>query len=104
MAVVTIEVKLPITIKKKAKVFVSCCPPFDITTQGNTEDEAKSNLTEAIKLFLLTCFEKGTLDTVLKKCGFTAIDKSVKLPKDHRFITVPLPFMVKSHGQTLCHA
>ncbi len=104
MAVVTIEVKLPITIKKKAKVFISCCPPLDITTQGNTENEAKRNLAEAIKLFLITCFEKGTLDAVLKSCGFTSIDKSVKLPKDHRFITVPLPFMVKSHGQTVCHA
>jgi len=104
MAFVTIEVKLPIRIKKKTKVFISCCPSLDITTQGNTEDEAKRNLAEAIKLFLITCFEKGTLDSVLKRCGFTAIDKSVKLPKDHRFITVPLPFMVKSHRQTLCHA
>lgn len=104
MSFVTIEVKLPITIKKKSKIFISCCPPLDITTQGNTEEEAKSNLAEAIKLFLITCFEKGTLDKVLKKCGFTAIDKAVRLPKDNRFITVPLPFMVKNHRQTLCHA
>lgn len=54
---VVFNVKLPITIKKKAKVFISSCPPLDVTTQGQTEAEAKKNLKEAVKVFLITCFE-----------------------------------------------
>ena len=101
---VVFNVKLPITIKKKAKVFISSCPPLDVTTQGQTEAEAKKNLKEAIKVFLITCFETGTLDSVLKKCGFKAVNKTVRIPKDRRFITVPLPFMIKPQSHSSCHA
>lgn len=66
---VVFNVKLPITIKKKAKIYISSCPPLDVTTQGNSKEEAKKNLIEALKLFLISCFERGTLDVVLKECG-----------------------------------
>jgi hypothetical protein len=56
---------------------------------------ARENLIEALKLFLITCFEKGTLDIVLKECGFKPTKTPVKFPKDHRFIKVPILFTVK---------
>jgi len=32
--------------------FVALCPELDVASQGNTVEEAKSNLQEAIELFL----------------------------------------------------
>lgn len=98
-----LEVKLPISIKKKADIYVICCPPLDIWSQGKTESEARKNIGEAVKLFLMTCIEKGTLEAVLKECGFKPSRTiSRKAPKDHRYVNIPIPFSVPA--QALCHA
>ncbi len=34
--------------------FVSLCPEFDVASQGETVEEARSNLAEALELFLQT--------------------------------------------------
>lgn len=99
---VEFQVKLPISIKKKAKVFISYCSVLDVCSQGKTEKEAKKNLMEALRLFLISCFERGTLDAVLKECGFKAVQKTFRFPKDGRFITVPIPFNVKGHYSPEC--
>lgn len=65
-----IEVKLPVSTKKKAGIFVICCPPLDVWSQGRTVVEARKNIEEAMKMFLITCIEKGTLEAVLRECGF----------------------------------
>ncbi|MBF0103493.1 MAG: hypothetical protein HQK77_21540 [Desulfobacterales bacterium] len=62
---------LPIKIKKRKKWFVSSCPILDVCSQGETEDHAKKNLIEALSLFLTSCYERNTLEAVLKECGFT---------------------------------
>ena len=99
---VEIKIKLPVSTKKKAKGFVSYCPVLDVYSQGSTEKEAKKNIMEALKLFLISCFERGTLDVVLKECGFEAVRKAMKWPCDHGFVTVPIPFNVKSHSSSKC--
>ena len=86
---VEIKIKLPVSTKKKAKGFISYCSVLDVYSQGSTEKEAKKNIMEALKLFLISCFERGTLDAVLKECGFKAVRKTMKLPDDQRFATVP---------------
>ena len=42
-----------------------------MTAQGTSKKKALSNLKEAISLFLLDCYERGTLEKVLKLSGFT---------------------------------
>ena len=34
--------------------YVASCPEFDVASQGNTVEEARSNLTEALTLFFET--------------------------------------------------
>jgi len=41
-------------IEREGDGYVSLCPELDIASQGNTVEEAKSNLVEAISLFLET--------------------------------------------------
>ena len=44
--------KFTAIIEKEEGGYVSLCPELDIASQGDTVEEAKSNLTEAIELFL----------------------------------------------------
>lgn len=38
-------------IEREGKGYVALCPELDIASQGDTVEEAKSNLTEALELF-----------------------------------------------------
>jgi predicted RNase H-like HicB family nuclease len=104
MPTVEFIVKVPIAIKKKENIFVAACPVLDVFSQGETEEEAHRNIGEALRLFITTCFERGTLEDVLKQCGFKPIKRHVTLPKNHRFISIPIPFSVSGTCATACHA
>ena len=69
---VEFKAKLPVKITRKRKYVVASCPILDVVSQGETEAAAKRNLREALSLFFLSCFERGTLDAVLKHHGFEA--------------------------------
>lgn len=42
---------LTVIIEKEENAFVSLCPELDIASQGDTVEEAKANLKEAVELF-----------------------------------------------------
>jgi len=44
-------------IEKEGTGYVSLCPELDIASQGNTIEEAKQNLIEALELFYETASE-----------------------------------------------
>ena len=58
-------------VKEEGDMYVSYCPALDVYSQGDSEDEASANLIEALQLFLQSCYERGTLDAVMKERGFT---------------------------------
>jgi predicted RNase H-like HicB family nuclease len=70
MPTMTIKLTLPIAIQREDDVFVSVCSVFDVASQGCTADEAKSNLIEALHLFIQTCIEMGTISQVMQDSGF----------------------------------
>ena len=43
--------QLTAIIEREGNGYVSLCPELDIASQGNTIEEAKSNLQEALELF-----------------------------------------------------
>ncbi len=105
---VEIRLKLPATVKKKRGWFVSCCPVLDVCSQGETKEKALENLVEAIRLFLISCYERGTLEDVLRDCGFEPIEKKTirikPFSKRYESIDVPLPFQIKhKNGTHRCH-
>ena len=93
---VTFHASLPIKITKKKRYYVSCCPVLDVWSQGETKTEAKENLREALQLFLIDCFERGTLDKVLKESGFIAarIPPKEQLSGLSQRLEVALPFII----------
>ena len=62
--------KVPARIFREGDGFVSHCPIFDVSSQGDTEEEAKANLVEALTGFIMVCHEMGTIFEVLKEAGF----------------------------------
>ncbi len=90
--------------------YVSYCPVLKICSQGKNITEAKSNIIEAVYLFIESCLERGVLNKSLKKRGFvTELNKAQKLRKtkplkatgkEERIIKFPLelPFGVCNPG------
>jgi len=50
-------IELTAVIEKQDNMFISLSPELDIASQGNTPEEAKSNLVEALELFYETASE-----------------------------------------------
>lgn len=103
---ITFEAHLPFNIKKKGKWFIAYCDVLDVITQGETEKKAKDNLADAISGFLATCFEMGTLDEVLKECGFTLQQpkRKQKPLKNELSVKVPLYLLSGHKSPKICHA
>ena len=97
---ITIEFELPARIRKKGTWFISSCPLLDVFSQGQTRDEAERNLIDALASFLISCYERGVLDAVLRDSGVVSISglKSGKpVPRRGRTaVRVPLPFAVRA--------
>jgi len=96
---------IPVVVKKKDKWFTASCPILDVISQGDTEEDAKTHLAEALSLFLISCYERGTLDAVLKACGFQPAyqaNQGIIAETSEDYIDVPLPFIVDA--ARTCHA
>ncbi len=106
--VIEMRIQLPFAVKKQGKYYVSRCPVLDVHSQGTTQKKAAENLIEAVSLFLMSCFERGTLDAVLKECGFRArrFDERPAGPSRQKaqYIEVPIPFTVDQPASAECPA
>ena len=71
---ISIEFELPAKIRKKGAWFISSCPLLDVFSQGRTRIEAERNLVDALASFLTSCYERGTLDAVLRESNFCEAD------------------------------
>ena len=106
---ITLTAKLPIQITKKAEWFVACCPALDVASQGETEDAARKNIAEALFMFLRSCFERGTLDAVLKECGFESAmeqdweSQPLESAKGQEYVDIPLHLLSRSVEDLQCH-
>lgn len=52
--------QLTVVIKREGNAYISLCPELDIASQGNSVEEAKNCLKEAIELF----FEHASIEEV----------------------------------------
>ncbi|OQX19621.1 MAG: hypothetical protein BWK80_36630 [Desulfobacteraceae bacterium IS3] len=73
---IILNIQLSFDIVKKEKWYVASCPALDVFSQGETEKQAEKNLKESLCLFLTSCIERGTLNDVLKECGFKPVSVS----------------------------
>ena len=59
-----------VQIWKEGDQFIAHAMPIDVASSGNTPDEAKAALDEAVHLFLVIAAEAGTLQHVLEEAGY----------------------------------
>lgn len=97
---IRIELSVPAEVRQDGGHFVSFCPPFDVYSQGSDEETALANLVEALQLFIESCFSRGTLEQVLKDCGFEP-DTDPDLVEDGRMVRVPFPLV--AYGEAHVH-
>ena len=57
-------------IWKEGKVHVAYCPQLDVSSCGDTVEDARRMLKEAVSLFIEGARELGTLQEILEEAGF----------------------------------
>lgn len=110
MDVLTVRIDFPVEVQKADDgQFLAFCKPLDVYAQGDSEESALASFKETITLFVESCYERGTLEQVLKEAGFHA---TTMLPppsrkRKARTISVPFPLVRGNHGHetaTMAHA
>lgn len=59
-----------IEVFKEGDVYVALSPELNVSSFGETIEEAKQSLHEAIEAFVEECRNMGTIDDVLEESGF----------------------------------
>ncbi len=62
---VHISVKLPVNIRNEDGRIVTSCFLLDTPQEGLNKPDALDALTDAVRSFLISCFENGTIDRML---------------------------------------
>lgn len=79
---VAIEAELSLKILKEDDCFVAYCPELDLSSHGETIEEAQKNFGEVLSIFFEEIAKKDTLDDVLLECGWKKIeDKEKHIPR-----------------------
>ena len=68
------DVEYTVQIWKEGSQFVAHAMPLDVVSSGKTPGEAGKALDEAVRLFLATATEMGTLQEVLEESGYELRD------------------------------
>ena len=79
----TKDLILTVVIKKELGKYSSWCPELDVASQGETVEEARTNLKEALELHVETMIQNGDLQELLEKVGLSKDDlkKKILLPE-----------------------
>ncbi len=64
-------------IEREGDGYVSLCPELDIASQGDTVEQAKANLVEAIELFLETADEAEIKNRLHTEVFITQLEVAV---------------------------
>ncbi len=66
----TIDVGYTVQIWQEGSQLIAHAMPLDVMSSGQTAEEARQALDEAVRLFLLTAADSGTLDEILQETGY----------------------------------
>ena len=77
----------------EANVYVGYCPALKLYSQGRTEQESEEAVVSAVKLFLVACYERDILHSVLRSRGMTKASSiiaanQIKKDENKQYISV----------------
>ncbi len=70
------EIAFTALIFKEGDAFVSFCPELGVASCGDTVEDARHRLPEAVRLFLEESQRMGTLQDLLREEGFVPSDST----------------------------
>ncbi len=65
------NLSLKVEVFREDDQFVTLCPELNLSSFGDSIEEAKASFREALEAFVEECQEMGTIDEVLLEAGFT---------------------------------
>ena len=68
---------LTAVITKEGNGFVSLCPEIDVASQGDSIEEAKNNLREAVELFFECASDKEIEERLIPESYISAMEVAV---------------------------
>ncbi len=75
------NISVRIEVFKEDDVYVALSPELNVSSFGDTIEEAKKSFKEAVEAFVEECQEMGTLEAVLEESGFSKVNDSWKSRK-----------------------
>jgi len=76
-----VRIDYTVQIWNEGAQFVAHAMPIDVVSSGTTPDQARSALDEAVRLFLTTAQQMGTLSEVLEECSYEFREGSWQAPE-----------------------
>ena len=73
--------ELTAIIEREGSGYVALCPEVDVASQGNTVQEARTNLREALELFFETATDSEIARRLSSEVYVTRVQVSVRTPK-----------------------
>ena len=64
------QIDYTVQIWKEADQYVAHAMPLDVASSGDSLASARAALDEAVRLFIATAAERGTLEEVLEEAGY----------------------------------
>lgn len=68
------NISIKIEIFKEGDVYTALSPELNISSFGETIDEVKASIKEAVEAFIEECALMGTLEEVLEESGFIKVN------------------------------
>lgn len=75
-----INIEYTIQIWKEGNQFIAHAMPLDVMSSGQTPEEARKALDEAVHLFLETAADMETLDEILQEAGYEFVSENWRSP------------------------
>ena len=70
------QYSLPVTVFREGDNFVAYTPALDLSTSGNSYEQAAKRFQEVVEVFFEELADKGTTDLVLASLGWQKQEKS----------------------------
>jgi predicted RNase H-like HicB family nuclease len=68
------RLNIKVEVFKEDDLYVALCPSLNVSSYGESVEEAKKSLIEAVEAFVEECMDMDTLEDVLEESGFITIN------------------------------
>jgi hypothetical protein len=75
------EIDYTVQIWREGRQFIAHAMPLDVASCGETPEAARLALNEAVRLFVTSAEERGTLDEILDEAGYKRQDSRWQAPE-----------------------